>query len=298
MCCRNYLNVRPWIEWQTLKWMTLFSEIWSLMENGCIKMEGVFHKLMLSCLLLCPTWNSTTGDCPAPRDSVPVPGQHCQVRVQQHRWAFSGTALAQERPACQVIQAGQEPKPRGSAHQPAGTGGCRLLPVHCRQWTGDSMRHRQADGHREGRSAQRPSPSDCHAVLQHVCPAHLGEARAQLGPDHWLLRPLSASYRSASVHMPVHVHLSSACSFLLDISHLPRLWQCGVPVCDEQRHHRVSHQRTRPSYCLHVLCGGLFPHGRQPSVCARNSRDDGGRWVEKFNANCEPLIVCKYSQRS
>lgn len=85
---------------------------------------------------------------------------------------------------------------------------------------------------------------------------------------------------------------------VLDISHLPRLWQCGVPVCNEQRHHRVSYQRTRPSYCLYVLCGGLFPHGRQPSVCARNSRDDGGRWVEKFNANCEPLIVCKYSQRS
>lgn len=119
--------------------------------------------------------------------------------MQQHRGAFSSSSLAQERPARQVIQAGQEPKPRGSAHQPAGTGGCWLLPVHSRQWTGDSMCHCQADGHREGRAAQHPSPPDCHAVLQHICPAHLGEARAQLGPDHRLLRSLSASYRSGSV---------------------------------------------------------------------------------------------------
>lgn len=181
-------------------------------------------KLMLSCLLLFPAWNSPSSDCTAPRDSVPVPGQHCQVRVQQHRWAFSSTVLAQGRPARQVIQAGQEPKPRGSAHQPAGTGGCWLLPVHSRQRTGHSMCHRQAHSHREGRSPQRPSPPDCHTVLQHICPAHLGEAWAQLRPDHWLLRSLSASYRSVSVHVPVHVHVSSVRSFVSNISHLPRLW--------------------------------------------------------------------------
>lgn len=28
-------------------------------------------------MLLCPTWNSTPGDRTAPRDSVPLPGQHC-----------------------------------------------------------------------------------------------------------------------------------------------------------------------------------------------------------------------------
>lgn len=61
------------------------------------------------------------------------------------------------------------------------------------------MRHCQADGHREGRAAQRSSARDRDALLQHIRPARLGETRAQLGPDHRLLRPLSAGYRSVSV---------------------------------------------------------------------------------------------------
>lgn len=145
---------------------------------------------------LCPTFNSAPGDCPAPRDGVLVPGQHRKVCVQQHGRAPASPALAQERTAHQVVQTGQEPKPRGPAHQPAGAGGRGLLPVHSRERTGDSVRHCQADGHREGGSAQRSSPPDCHALLQHLRPAHLGETRAQLGPDHRLLRSLSASYGS------------------------------------------------------------------------------------------------------
>lgn len=165
--------------------------------------------LNLCWFLLCSTLNSASGDRPTPRDGVLVPGQHCQVRVQQHGRAPTGAPLAQERPAHPVFQTGQEPKPWGPAHQPAGPWRCWLLPVHSRQQAGDSVRHCQADGHREGRPAQRPSPPECYALLQHVRPTRLGETRAQLGPDHRLLRSLSTSHRSEPSRQPA----SRLCNF-------------------------------------------------------------------------------------
>ncbi len=68
----------------------------------------------------------------------------------------------------------------------------------------------------------------------------------------------------------------------LHINILFRPRQCGVPVCDEQRHHRVSRQRASPSYCLHFLCGGILSHGCQSPVPACYCRDAGRRWVIKL----------------
>lgn len=149
---------------------------------------------------LFPTSTSPSSDSPAPRDSVSLPGKHSQVCVQQLWGASSSVALAEEWPANQVIQTGEDPKPWSPAHQPAGTWGCGLLPVHSRQRSGHSLCHCQAYSHREGRLTQPSSPPVCHALLQHNCPAHLGETWVQLGPNHWLLCALPASRRCVYIH--------------------------------------------------------------------------------------------------
>lgn len=153
---------------------------------------GPFILLCTSSSSVCFFPNSPSSDSAAPRDSVPVPGKHSQVCVQQLRGASPRVALAEERQSHQAIQTGEDPEPRGPAHQPAGSGGCGLLPVHSRQRAGHGLCHSQADSHREGRSAQPSASSVCHSLLQHIRPAHLGETRVQLGPNHRLLSALPA----------------------------------------------------------------------------------------------------------
>lgn len=223
--------------------------------------------------------NSSSSHSPAPGDGLPFQGKHGQVRVQQLWGASAGAALAEERPAHQVVQTGQEPNLGSPAHQPAGAGGRRLLPVHRRQRAGDGVRHGQADGDREGGSAQPAPPPDCRPLLQHQRPAHLGEARVQLGPDHRLLRALPTCGRCVPPHS--HASVNDRKEFMCwQISVRPlRFRPRGVPVCHEQRHHGVPLQGAAASHGLHIFRGGLLPDGRQPPVTAGHCGDAGGRWV-------------------